>query len=94
MVKKCIIVGCGKAGRVIGRLGDIELVYCAKHEDMGNRALNFLLNSMYRHRLTKFIEEKRTDIFSKGVPELCEKCNEKIKEYVNKSISEIDEINK
>jgi len=92
--KKCIINGCDKSGRCIGKLGHIDLIYCHKHEDFGIRALNFLINSKFRYKLTKFLDDKRQDLLQKGLPTLCEECNKKFVEYTNLKVKEIEELEK
>ena len=92
--KKCIIPNCDKYGRMIGQLGNIELVYCMKHEDYGIRALNFLINSKFRYKFVKFLDEVRQDLFIKNEPELCTDCNKKISKYVSKMIVKVEELEK
>lgn len=90
MTGKCSVVGCEKKGRRIGRLGDIELIYCSHHEDYGVRVLNFLINSKFRYKFTRFLDETRTDLFAKNEPAFCDKCNKEIAKYVDEKIKELD----
>lgn len=62
----CSVSGCEDKGRVIAWLSDIPITYCPKHRSYGNRVINFFLNSMYRDKLTKFLQDKRNDVFSKN----------------------------
>lgn len=92
--KKCLVPNCNKYGRVIGRLANKELVYCHMHEDMGVRTLNFLINSKFRYKFTKYLEERRQDLFMNGTVEFCDECNKKIEKYVTSKIQEIDKLEK
>lgn len=87
-----MITGCEKKGRTIGVLGDILLNYCAHHEDYGVRALNFLINSKFRYKLTNFLDERRKDMLKEGIPKMCSACNKNAEKYVRSKIKELEEL--
>jgi len=92
--KKCLVHNCNRAGRKVGSLGDIDLIYCTKHEDIGVRVLNFLINSKFRWKFTRYMDERREDLFKRNEPSLCKSCNKKLFKYVNKMIKKVNEIEK
>ena len=94
MKQKCLVVNCYRIGRKLGTFVGKDLIYCHKHEDYANRVINFLINSRFRYKLTKFLGECRQDILMKNQPKLCINCNKLILEYVEKKIKEIGEIEK
>lgn len=91
---ECLIAGCHEKGRIIGTLGDIKLTYCPRHRKKGERILNFLINSLMRYKLTKFLQDSKEDLFKKNKPELCPVCYNNIKNYINEKIKELDELEK
>ena len=88
--KPCLV--CKKGGRTVGRLGDIELNYCAHHRKYGERILNFLVRSVFGDELKAFLKESKDDLFMKNKPCLCDDCNEKIAKYVSTMIYKLDDI--
>lgn len=90
--KLCMITGCGGWGRTVGKLGDIELNYCGHHRKYGERVLNFFAASIFNAELMDFLRETKRDVFWENRPCLCDECNIKIKDYVNKQITILDEI--
>lgn len=90
----CLITGCQEKGRIIGRLGDIDLTYCPRHRKKGERILNFLINSLMRYKLTNFLHDSKEAMFMKNEPKLCEICYENIQTFVNQKIVELDELEK
>ncbi len=90
---QCIHTGCDKKGKKIGNLAGIDLVYCQKHREYGERVLNFLINSKLDYKLNKFLRETRNSWFSKKVPKLSEESEKKIYNYLEAGIDKIQEIN-
>lgn len=92
--KKCIITGCDGHCRTIGRVGDIELNYCGHHRKYGERVLNFFAASIFNQEIMDFLRESKQDLFWKNKVCFCDNCADKIKEYTNKMIGELDEAKK
>lgn len=90
--KPCQATGCGRGGRVIGRLGGKEVVYCGHHRKNGERVFNFLINSVFQFKLTDFLKETKHDLFMVNNPELCNECNNRIESYIQSMVSKLDEI--
>ena len=88
--KPCAI--CGEGGRTVGRLGEIELNYCGHHRKYGERVLNFFANSLLGYKLTNLLNEVKSDLFMKNIPELSEESYKKIEEYTNSKIRALDEL--
>ena len=66
----CLISGCGKTGRLIGRMSDMPLSYCARHRHYGVRVLDFFIDQLLRNKLYNLLEETRNDFFMKNQPKL------------------------
>lgn len=90
--KECLIVNCDKGGRLIGRLGEIELTYCGHHRKYGERILNFLIRAAFGDRMKDFLSETKDDLFMKNMPELSEHSYQVLSEYVNDMIHKLDEV--
>ena len=88
----CMFNGCDMKGRKIGQLGEIPLCYCARHRNYGVEVLDFLIDSLFRHKLTKFLDSTKNDLFMENKPELCNDCYKKIADYVKLKVNEIGEI--
>jgi len=88
--KPCAI--CGEGGRTVGKLGDIELNYCGHHRKYGERVFNFFVNSLLNYKLTNLLNETKTDLFMKNIPELSKESYEKIADYVNSKVKDLDEL--
>ena len=90
--KKCNISGCKAKGRVLARMGDIEISYCPYHrKKYGERIINALINSLFNFKLTNFLMDVRTQIFMDDVF-LCDECKQKVKDYVITKTEELEEI--
>ncbi len=89
---KCLTVKCGKMGRLIGKLGDIKLTYCAVHRGYGVRVLDFMIDSILRDKLSTLLEETRKDLFLENKPEICKECEKKIADYVMSMTNQVAEI--
>ena len=92
--KPCQAIGCPKGGRTIGKLGDIELNYCGHHRKSGERVLNYLINSVFRYKLTDFLKETKSELFMDNIPEFCPHCYDVVGSYVHLKISQLDDIQK
>lgn len=90
----CLIVGCEERGRILGKLGDNLLTYCPKHRKKGERILNFLVNSLMRYRLTKFLQDSKHALFMENEPRLSDESYTKLSTFVNESITRLDEMEK
>ena len=91
----CLIIKCTEKGRIIGRMGDnLLLTYCPKHRKKGERILNFLVNSLMRYKLTKFLQDSKQKLFMENEPKFCEPCNQKIATFVGQKITELDNLEK
>jgi len=90
----CMINGCNKKGKLIGKLGGIKLKYCQQHFEYGNRVLNFFINARTGYKLNKFLKETKDDWFINNQPKLSTESELAIKEYLVKGISRIEDINK
>lgn len=90
----CLIIDCPNKGRIVGKLGNINLTYCPQHRKKGERILNFLINSVMRYKLTNFLRDSKQALFMKNEPKLCNICYDNIQVYINNKILEIDEIEK
>lgn len=88
----CLIVGCKEKGRIIGRLGKSLLTYCPKHRKKGERILNYLVNSLMRYRLTKFLQDSKDQLFKKNEPRLSDESYAKLKTFVNNMIIKLEEM--
>lgn len=90
--KECCITGCDKKGRVLARMGTIELAYCPKHrKKYGERIINALINSRFNYKLTNFLTDVKTKIFMSD-EFFCEGGAEKLKEYIIEKTEELEAI--
>lgn len=90
----CKITGCNKQGKVIGTFAGVQMRYCQKHKEYGNRVLNFFINAKVGYSLNRFLKETRDDWFTKNQPKLSEESELAIKEYLHSGIERIEYINK
>lgn len=90
--KPCLV--CGKGGRTIGRMGDIELNYCGTHRKDGERILNFLIASVYGEKLQKFVKDAKDDLFMKNEPRLSDESYKALAEYVTNTIHKLRDVEK
>lgn len=90
--KECDIIGCNEKGRVLARMGTVEICYCPKHRKRyGERIINALINSIFNNRLSNFLSDIKHDIFWSDKI-LSEKSAKKLKEYVLEKTSELEEL--
>ncbi len=90
--KQCNVVGCEDYGRVLAKLGGIEIVYCPKHrKKYGERIINALINSVFNYKLTNFLTEVKTEIFMND-NFLCEACGSKMKTYILDKTAQMESI--
>lgn len=91
----CKMTGCLERGRILGRMGEtILLTYCPKHRKKGERILNFLVNSLMRYRLTRFLQDSKQALFMKNEPKLSAESYASLASFVNESMIELDEMEK
>lgn len=90
--KPCTIHDCDKGGRVLARLGSVELTYCGHHRKYGERVINFLVNSVFRNELTDFLSETKQDLFMDNLPRLSDESYTKLGSYVDTMIHKLDKI--
>lgn len=88
--KPCRI--CQKGGRTIGRLGSIELNYCGHHRKYGERVLNYLICSLLRDKMTKFLKDAKESLFKENIPKLSDESYKAMSTYVDNMIKKLDEL--
>jgi len=90
--KPCDIVGCDKNGRVLAKLGGIEISYCPVHrKKYGERIINALINARFNYKLTNFLTEVKTEIFMND-EFFCEACGSNLKNYIISKTNELEAI--
>lgn len=90
--KTCNVIGCEKKGRILANLGGIEVAYCPHHrKKYGERIINALINSCFNYKLTNFLTETKKEIFMND-DFLCKECGQKLKEYIIKKTTELEEL--
>lgn len=92
--KVCDITGCNEMGRVIARLGSIEIAYCGHHrKKYGERIINALVNAKFNYRLSKFMSPVKHDLIINNV-ELCDECAKKEADYIKTKVLELEKLEK
>ena len=89
---KCLNFKCQEEGRLLGKLSDMELVYCQRHEKYGKRVIDFLIMSTEGNKLNNLMHETRVDILRDNKPELCNSCGSKITSYIHTKAHELYEL--
>lgn len=89
-----MIVGCDKGGRILAKLGDLELTYCGEHRKKGERVINFLIASVYGEKLQAMLRESREDLFMQNYPQLSQESYTVIGSYVQTNIHKLSELEK
>jgi len=90
--KLCDMIGCEDHGRILAKMGTIEISYCPKHrKKYGERIVNALINARFNFKLTNFLSGVKKDIFMSDSM-FCEECASKVKSYVVEKSSELDAI--
>lgn len=90
--KQCDITGCEEAGRILAKMGTIDIAYCPKHrKKYGERIINALINSRFNFKLTNFLSDVKAKIFM-GDELFCSDCAENLKEYIISKTDELEEI--
>ena len=90
----CLMARCEAKGRLLGRLGDLPFTYCPRHRKKGERILNFLVNSLMRYKLTKFLQDAKQQLFMDNLPRLSNESYTALNEFVNNMIIKLDEMEK
>jgi len=91
----CCFHGCNKKGRVLARLNNIEIAYCAYHrKKYGERVLNALVNARFNGKLSKFLSDVKSHMFMNTHSHLCEDCQKKELEYIQSKIQELADLEK
>jgi len=87
---QCCFHGCDRKGRVLARLNNVEIAYCALHrKKYGERVLNALVNARFNNKLSKFLSDVKQHMFMNTQSHLCETCRVKELEYIQSKISEL-----
>jgi len=87
---QCCFHGCEKKGRILARIGKIEVAYCAYHRKRyGERVLNALVNARFNGRLSKFMSDVKHNMFLNVNSHLCETCAEKEIQYIETKMAEL-----
>jgi len=86
----CCIAGCSELGRKFGSLGSITIAYCAKHRKIGEKILNFLFDSKKKYFRSKLLYKLKHSLMFENEPKLCESCEKKLIDFMDKAIVEID----
>ena len=86
----CCISGCTELGRRFGSIGSTTIAYCAKHRKIGEKILNFLFDSKKRYFRSKLLYKVKYSLMFENEPKLCEECEKKLIDFVNKAIVEVD----
>ena len=87
----CCIAGCNETGRRFGSIGKVVIAYCAKHRKIGEKILNFLFDSKKRYFRTKLLYRTKHSLMFENEPKFCPECEEKLINFLNKAIKEVDE---
>ena len=86
----CSIVGCKDHGRIVARLGSIEICYCAHHrKKYGERVINALINAKFNFRLSRFMNDARKDLFMNYNSHLSEESKKAEAKYIKSKIEEL-----
>ena len=89
----CQITGCKEYGRAVATLGGKKIAYCAPHrKKYGERIINALINSLLNYKLSNYLTEVKSDVFTNDKLELCECCNEKFTDYFKNAVNKFKEI--
>ncbi len=90
--KTCDIIGCEEQGRVLAKLGHIDIAYCPKHrKKYGERIIDALINSKFNYKLTNFLSEIKGDVFFSD-DMFCEECSLKLKNYFISKTAEMEKL--
>ena len=91
----CCFHGCDSKGRVLARLGNTEVAYCAYHrKKYGERVLNALINARFNGKLSKFLLDTKSHLFMNSNSHLCESCQAAEKKYIESKVHELDALAK
>lgn len=86
----CCFHGCKNKGRVLARLNNVEIAYCAYHrKKYGERVLNALVNARFNGKLSRFLSDVKEHMFMNTHSHLCESCQKKELAYINSKIEEL-----
>ena len=86
----CCFRDCQEKGRVLARLGEIEIAYCGSHrKKYGERVLNALVNARFNGKLARFLSVIKQDLFMNYNSHLCEECRKKEAEYIINKTNEL-----
>ena len=92
----CSVSGCEDMGRVLARLGGIEIAYCGKHrKKYGEPVINALINARFNGQLAKFLSEQKKEFTMNPNSELCDVCKQKTIDYIAtkvEALKKLDEL--
>ena len=89
----CCFRDCKKKGRVLARLGNINIAYCGSHrKKYGERVLNALINARFNGKLARFLSVIKHDLFLNYNCHLCEECRKKEADYIKTKVEELYEL--
>ena len=87
----CCFHGCPEKGRVLARLGTVEIAYCAFHrKKYGERVLNALVNARFNGKLARFLSDVKEHMFMNSTSHLCDECKKKELDYIKSKISDLE----
>ncbi len=88
--KECDIIGCTKKGRILANLSGIEIAYCPTHrKKYGERVIDALINSVFNHKLSRFLTEIKTEVFF-GSDFFCDNCAKKVKDLILEKTEDLE----
>lgn len=89
----CCFHGCTSKGRVLARLGTVEIAYCAFHrKKYGERVLNALVNARFNGKLSRFLSDIKEHMFVNTHSHLCDKCKQAEIDYIKSKAEALAEL--
>ena len=90
--KECDVSNCTEHGRILAKLGTIDIAYCPRHrKKYGERIINALINSRFNYKLSNFLSVFKKDIFMNDEM-FCDECGNKLKSYIISKTEELENI--
>ena len=90
--KNCDMAGCEEQGRILAKMGGIDIAYCPKHrKKYGERIVNALINARFNYKLTNFLSDVKSNVFMSD-DMFCEQCGSNLKKYIISKSSELENI--
>ena len=82
----CSISSCNENGRVLGRLGGVNLVYCPKHRKYGQSVINTFLLDVFNYKKSRLFDLAKQELLFGGEKILDEKNYERLGSWFKKEI--------